>query len=120
MEYKKITRDESMGLSKQQFIDRCLEWNRVFNDGEMMDIQEPTDCPVHIWIRHNRAGCAQGTVANTDVCPVCGCSCCPVCGSHYCEIVSRVTGYLSNVASWNSAKAQEFKDRQRTDVAAFA
>jgi hypothetical protein len=38
------------------------------------------------------------------------------CGSHDVVVISRVTGYLSDVAGWNSAKAQELKDRNRVSV----
>ena len=45
-------------------------------------------------------------------CPVCGKPICP-CGSHDVSVISRVTGYLSDVKGWNKAKKQELLDRQR-------
>jgi hypothetical protein len=48
-------------------------------------------------------------------CSTCGKPVCPGCGSHDVSQVSRVTGYLSDVAGWNKAKRQELLDRQRVD-----
>ena len=120
MKYEQITREELMALSKSQFIERCLEWNRVFNDGELMKVEDPSKCPVHIWVAHNDAFCMHDVVANTAVCPVCGLPCCPDCHSHHVTQISRVTGYLSDVSGWNASKLEEFKDRQRVDTAYFS
>lgn len=60
--------------------------------------------------------CQHGVVAGTAVCPVCGAFVCPVCGCHDVNVVSRVTGYLGPVGSWNSGKQQEFRDRVRTTI----
>ena len=48
-------------------------------------------------------------------CPICGDPTCP-CGSHDVEVVSRVTGYLSDIKGWNAGKRQELKDRQRVTI----
>jgi hypothetical protein len=50
-------------------------------------------------------------------CPECSRPCCPVCGSHDVMILSRITGYIQDVGGWNSAKAQELKDRDHYNVA---
>jgi anaerobic ribonucleoside-triphosphate reductase len=42
---------------------------------------------------------------------------CPICGSHDVAQVSRITGYLGDVAGWNAAKRQELKDRVHVEVA---
>jgi hypothetical protein len=49
-------------------------------------------------------------------CLVCGEAVCPGCGSHDCFQISRVTGYLQDVAGMNAAKQQEVKDRKRYSV----
>jgi hypothetical protein len=54
--------------------------------------------------------------AGVAFCKVCGESVCPGCGSHDVVTISRVTGYLSDVAGWNAAKRQELKDRRRTNL----
>lgn len=41
---------------------------------------------------------------------------CSNCGSDAVEIYSRITGYVQNLQSWNSAKRQEFLDRYRYDL----
>ena len=60
--------------------------------------------------------CQHGVVAGTEVCPICGAFVCPVCGCHDVNVISRVTGYLGSVDSWNSAKQQEFRDRVRSTI----
>lgn len=121
MEYKKLEEGELMALSKTQFIDRCLAWNEEFNDGKQMDVRDdPSKCPVHLWVRHHNAFCAHDMLANTSVCEVCGLPCCPDCGTHHVEQISRVTGYMSAVSGWNASKIQEFEDRQRVDVESFS
>ncbi len=37
---------------------------------------------------------------------------CLNCGSNNIDYISRITGYMSNLKSWNEAKKQEFKDRK--------
>lgn len=49
-------------------------------------------------------------------CDVCGKPVCPTCGDHDVSQVSRVTGYLSDVAGWNASKQQELKDRNRYNI----
>lgn len=46
------------------------------------------------------------------LCPVCGAPTCP-CGCHDVTVISRVTGYLSDVSGWNNGKKQELVDRVR-------
>lgn len=46
-------------------------------------------------------------------CEVCGHAICPSCGCHDVAQISRVTGYLNDVAGFNEGKKQELKDRTR-------
>lgn len=67
--------------------------------------------------------CPHGVVESLAYCPLCGDPICPECGSHDVSQISRVTGYMANVAGWNQGKAQELKDRARytpADLAAIA
>jgi hypothetical protein len=57
--------------------------------------------------------CSHDISAGIAYCPLCGEAVCPQCGSHDVAQVSRVTGYLGDVAGWNNAKKQELKDRTR-------
>jgi len=41
---------------------------------------------------------------------------CTKCSSTNIDYISRVTGYLSNVGSWNAAKSQEFEDRKEYNL----
>lgn len=53
------------------------------------------------------------TVPGIAYCDVCGAPMCPVCHRHNVTQLSRVTGYIQDVAGWNMAKQQELKDRKR-------
>lgn len=46
-------------------------------------------------------------------CETCGEAICPGCGCHDVFVVSRITGYLSELDGWNEGKKAEFKDRVR-------
>ncbi len=41
---------------------------------------------------------------------------CLNCGSSKVDYISRITGYLSNLKSWNEAKKQEFRDRKEYNL----
>ena len=109
--------DESIkvtfSLSRRDFIKRCLKWSEEFENGKLMKIKDPMDCPVALWVVYNDAKCNKEMVSGTEECPVCGHPMCPDCMNHNVDIISRVTGYLSTVSGWNASKKQEFKDRQR-------
>jgi hypothetical protein len=64
----------------------------------------------------DRCGCNHEIVHGLAYCPKCKRAMCPVCGCHDVAQVSRVTGYLADVGGWNAAKAQELKDRKRTQL----
>ena len=61
--------------------------------------------------------CSHNIVETIEYCPLCDQPVCPECGSHDVSQVSRVTGYLADVAGWNQGKQQELKDRARYNVA---
>lgn len=60
--------------------------------------------------------CMLDVNSGVKYCNVCGRPVCPTCGDHDVAQVSRVTGYLSDVAGWNRAKRQELLDRTRTQI----
>ena len=113
IEYKQCTHEEAMNLSKETFMARCKAWMNEFNDGQLMKVDNPLKCPVNIWVKHNHAHCGKDLVANTTYCEICGEACCPECHNHDVMQISRVTGYMGDVAGWNAGKKQEFKDRMR-------
>ena len=111
-----ITIDELMALSKHAFIERFQKWMKEFNGGKLLEIDSPLRCPLNLWVVRNDAKCKRELVPNTAVCPLCGNPCCPSCQNHSVETISRVTGYLGTVSSWNEAKKQEFEDRNRYNL----
>ena len=60
--------------------------------------------------------CSHDVVDGIAYCPECGVPMCPICGCHDVAQVSRITGYLGDVARWNAAKRQELKDRVCVEV----
>jgi len=111
-----ITPIEFMALSKREAIERCEKWNKEFNGGKQIKVNNPTNCPIAQWVACNNKKCDREMVANTASCSICGSPVCPVCGNHNVEQLSRVTGYLSTVSGWNESKKQEFKDRERHNL----
>lgn len=85
-------------------------------------IVDSTPCPVcgnpepAPMCPRDHAHCAHDVVNGIAYCPECGAAVCPICGCHDVAQVSRITGYLSDVAGWNAAKRQELKDRVRVEV----
>jgi hypothetical protein len=67
-------------------------------------------CPID----HN--GCGHDVTVGAVYCSVCGQPVCGVCGDHSVVVISRVTGYLSDVAGWNNAKKAELQDRVRVNL----
>jgi len=115
-EYKPITRKESMALSRQEYIDRCQAWIDEFNDGQPIKVKTPVECPVHVWVMHNHQACCKDLVGGIVNCPICNLPMCPNCSSHNVTQLSRVTGYMGDVAGWNAGKKQELKERQHHNL----
>lgn len=59
--------------------------------------------------------CALDVAAGVHYCEKCLKPICP-CGSHDVMQISRVTGYLQDVAGWNAGKRQELLDRNRYNL----
>lgn len=104
-------------LPPHEFLFVCAGWKAdMIEDGEWGKIQEDINsnvlkCPVNLYTK-TRGICA-GVNGGTMRCPVCGHYMCPDCMNHAADIMSRVTGYLQMISSWNAAKKQEFEDRKR-------
>lgn len=82
----------------------CPNCGEKFKNLEMMCELDHTNCTHEI-------------IEGLAYCPKCKRAMCPICGSHDVAQVSRVTGYLADVAGWNNAKRAELKDRKRVTVA---
>lgn len=91
------------------------EWVVAEHDGKLK-LEDPRDCPVQKWIEHNNKGCGEDMVAGIETCPICGGYVCPKCRNHLCTPLSRITGYISSVDSWNASKRQELEDRVKTQI----
>jgi hypothetical protein len=84
-------------------------------------IMEYSECPLcmrptdPMCKKDHQCKCPNDVNSGVYYCDTCGKPTCP-CGCHDVAQVSRVTGYLSDVAGWNKAKLQELKDRQRTTL----
>lgn len=82
-------------------------------------ISEESPCPecgetfvLKMCERDHLCTCLDEISEGLHYCPSCGRAICP-CGSHDVSQVSRVTGYLADVAGMNNGKQQEVKDRVR-------
>jgi hypothetical protein len=98
---------------------KCWLCNNILNfedliDGKCPECKETAGLVEKCPIDHN--GCGHTIESSIAYCPVCGETVCPVCGDHNVVVVSRVTGYLSDVAGWNNAKKAELKDRIRVNL----
>jgi len=104
-------------LPPHEFLFVCEGWKAdMIATSEWEEIQEDINsdvlkCPVHLYAKIR--GICKRTTGGTQRCPVCGHYMCPDCMNHATDIMSRVTGYLQIVSSWNTAKKQEFEDRKR-------
>ena len=83
---------------------RCPECGEKFIHKRCAaDPERGCHCPLHV-------------NPGVKYCDTCGQPVCPTCGDHDVSQVSRVTGYLSDVAGWNASKRQELKDRNRYNI----
>ena len=110
-EYEPISHEEAMELSKESYMERCKAWIAEFNNNEPIKVTHPSKCPVHIYIVHNHLNCGKDIVPGITTCEICGSYNCPSCGNHLVSPVSRITGYINSVDSWNAGKQQELSDR---------
>ena len=91
-------------IQEDDLVDGCCP---VCNTNDMLKEMCPND---------RICSCAEEITTLETTCPVCGVRTCP-CGSHAVIILSRITGYISEVeGGWNAGKKQEFKDRKRYDI----
>lgn len=107
---------EILNLPRREFIKLNKQYIDEVRNGKLFDVETPGECPLAIWVAYNDTKCHREMVPNTASCPLCGNPVCPDCMNHVVEQLSRVTGYMSTVGSWNAAKKQEFKDRQRYEL----
>ena len=121
-------RNDSRATKYQQYLKtipqeqkryKCYDCFKILHNDELIDGKCPTCGSSHMLVEmcpidHN--GCGHEITGKIEYCPICGESICPNCGDHNVVVVSRVTGYLSDVSGWNNAKQQELKDRVRSEL----
>jgi anaerobic ribonucleoside-triphosphate reductase len=86
------------------------------------DLLPDQKCPeckttVIVMCQRDHCHCSHDITETLAYCPDCKAPMCPLCESHDVEQISRVTGYLGAVSGWSAGKAQELKDRVRTNIA---
>lgn len=99
---------------------KCHTCFTILKESDLTDDNKCPECgEIHLekmcWLDH--CDCTHTTpMAKIAYCSECGQPICPECGCHDVIQVSRVTGYLANVESFNNGKKQELKDRHRYDI----
>ena len=109
---EKYPRREGIPLEERRY--KCHTCHFVVNETPCPNCGESNlelMCPL------DHCGCHHTIVERIEYCPLCGQAICPECGSHDVVQISRVTGYMQDVAGWNAGKQQELKDRTHYSVA---
>ncbi|MHC1626605.1 MAG: anaerobic ribonucleoside-triphosphate reductase [Methanoculleaceae archaeon] len=115
----KLTPEQREILERYSSLEEIPESERRYKCYNCNLIVDESPCPVcgekdlEIMCPLDHCHCNHPVVGRIEYCPLCGRPVCPECGSHDVSQVSRVTGYLADVAGWNAAKKQELKDRTR-------
>lgn len=111
-EFIKINKEYLESIGQEFFINHVTMKNDEIEEVPI----DPLKCPLHLWHIHNKTKCSAEFVALTAICPLCDLPMCPTCQNHNVHQLSRVTGYISDVNQWNSAKKQEYRDRMRHTI----
>jgi len=117
-----LTAEQREILEKYDSVDDVPESERRYKCHTCHYIVDERPCPncgewdLEVMCPLDHCHCTHPLVERIDYCPLCGKPVCPECGSHDVSQVSRVTGYLADVAGWNAGKQQELKDRARYAV----
>lgn len=114
-QFIEINKEYLKSIGQEFYIEKITLMNNGKEYVEDASI-DPLQCPLHLWHIHNETKCPAEFVSLTAICPLCNQAMCPTCQNHNVHQLSRVTGYMSDVDQWNSAKQQEFKDRTRYKV----
>lgn len=106
-------------IPEEQKRYKCHNCYKILDFSDLIDGKCPVcndkkalveKCPID----HN--GCSHDVTVGAFNCPVCNQPVCGICGDHSVVVISRVTGYLSDVAGWNNAKKAELHDRVRVNL----
>ena len=97
---------------------KCSNCYLIFDEKDLVEDACPscgTKSPHKMCDKDHVCICGEDVHTGIQYCAECGQPVCP-CGSHDVGVISRVTGYLSDVKGWNASKRQELKDRVRVDI----
>jgi hypothetical protein len=98
---------------------KCYTCYTVLNNNQLVDNKCPSCGEVHLekMCELDHVHCTHDIVAGLKYCVTCGKPICPVegCNCHNVFQISRVTGYLANLESFNLGKRAEVRDRVRTN-----
>lgn len=104
-------------MTEQKY--KCHTCHIVIHENDLIDGNCPK-CESNLGLKKmcskDHMDCNHDIVDTIRYCPDCGAPMCPECGSHDVSQVSRVTGYLADVAGFNEGKQQELKDRHRVNI----
>jgi len=109
-------------VEKLQDLNEIPETERRYKCHTCHLVVDEMPCPncgetsLEIMCPLDHCDCHHSIIESIEYCPLCGHAVCPECGSHDVMQISRVTGYLQDVAGWNAGKQQELKDRVRYSV----
>jgi anaerobic ribonucleoside-triphosphate reductase len=99
-----------------------IERYKCYTCHSIIDVEAGEVCPVCgekaiiKMCKLDHCNCTHEITFALAYCPACGEAVCPICGCHDVLQISRVTGYMQDVAGWNPAKRQELKDRNRVNI----
>ena len=98
---------------------KCFTCNLIIDELSLVDVNCP-NCNIDLALKpmcsRDNITCNHDIVDSLAYCPDCGEPMCPICGCHDVSQISRITGYMGDVAGFNAGKAQELKDRHRVNI----
>lgn len=98
---------------------KCHTCHIVINESDLIDGNCPK-CESNLGLKKmcskDHMDCNHDIVDGLAYCPECGDAMCPICGSHSVSQISRITGYMADVAGYNEGKRQELRDRHRVNI----
>jgi hypothetical protein len=97
---------------------KCFNCKKIIKEDALNEEHNCPLCndPVEQMCPNDHCNCPHDIAESIAYCELCGAPICPECKCHDVHQLSRITGYMSDVAGWNAAKRQELKDRRRQEV----
>lgn len=114
--------DDAKGKTYEEILKEIPMGEKRWKCMKCFHIVDASPCPLcgdtHVveMCPLDHCNCHHEIITKIEYCPICGNAICPECGCHDVVQVSRVTGYLADVAGFNNGKKAELKDRKRTAI----